>query len=581
MRNHVARYIGAALCGFALFASGCANSLADSGEKDTIAEVKKDMVTLSLSVTGPYAASSRSVRPEADIDHYVLVCVRTDWTIVEQRYEQIEGATIALEKGTWDITLEAHKNDTVSRILASVLESVEITDEVSTLEFALKPPAAGTGDIDITVTWPDSIDIDEYEVKVDGVVEKTETVAAGTHSLTYAKASDSGEFGYAFILKKSGKQIYAVSDLVVVAREMTSSKTYALSEADANKAPAAPTNFLITHDASTLSDEYTLLLSWEGDADTTQYFRIFQTDTDGPDAEWTVYTTIGSTRNTYTLDMARGMTRYYKVVAINDFGDSTSIDVQGPFTFPYLVKFDLDGGKIGEATTVSAQEVASGSVVALPADPVKTGYAFDGWYTEANGAGVRYSPTTQVLANATLYAKWNLIEYTLSYTLNGGSNDATNPASYTIESSSITLAAPTRANYTFDGWYTDSNFTGSKIAGEAIAAGSTGNKDFYAKWLPVPEVGATLPGLTIAGIPADKTLSLSETWSLTAELAGSTPTTDYLWEDMWGEENLGYEKTLAVSGSDFWSVGTQWLRVTATVDGVKYQSMVQLTVVRD
>ena len=61
---------------------------------------------------------------------------------------------------------------------------------------------------------------------------------------------------------------------------------------------------------------------------------------------------------------------------------------------------------------------------------------------------------------------------TITYELNGGENDATNPATYTVESGDITLADPTRDGYTFLGW-TPTGF---------IASGSTGDKSFEATW---------------------------------------------------------------------------------------------------
>jgi uncharacterized repeat protein (TIGR02543 family) len=63
--------------------------------------------------------------------------------------------------------------------------------------------------------------------------------------------------------------------------------------------------------------------------------------------------------------------------------------------------------------------------------------------------------------------------------LNNGTNGA-NPSEYTVEQE-IMLKNPTRAGYTFDGWYTESAFV-NKVT--AIAKGTTGNKTFYAKWTP-------------------------------------------------------------------------------------------------
>ncbi len=121
--------------------------------------------------------------------------------------------------------------------------------------------------------------------------------------------------------------------------------------------------------------------------------------------------------------------------------------------------------------------------VTLP-NPTKTGYTFAGWYSDEGlnnfvGAGnANYTPS----ASVQLYAKWTLNTYTVNYTLNGGTNHADNPATYTYEDADITLAAPTRTGYTFAGWYSNSNFS---TPASTIAHNSTGNKNFYAKWTAI------------------------------------------------------------------------------------------------
>ena len=72
------------------------------------------------------------------------------------------------------------------------------------------------------------------------------------------------------------------------------------------------------------------------------------------------------------------------------------------------------------------------------------------------------------------------ITYSISYTMNSGTNNSSNPSSYNIESSAITLKAPTRTGYTFTGW-TGSNGS-TKQTSVTIAKGSTGNKSYTANW---------------------------------------------------------------------------------------------------
>ena len=69
--------------------------------------------------------------------------------------------------------------------------------------------------------------------------------------------------------------------------------------------------------------------------------------------------------------------------------------------------------------------------------------------------------------------------YQISYELDGGTNKASNPSTYINENLPIILEEPTKEDYEFGGWYTDSHFVNAitQISNENI-----GNKTLYAKW---------------------------------------------------------------------------------------------------
>ena len=71
----------------------------------------------------------------------------------------------------------------------------------------------------------------------------------------------------------------------------------------------------------------------------------------------------------------------------------------------YTVAFDTNGG-----SAVAPVAVDAGSTVTKPADPTRSGYAFDGWYTE-NTYENPYDFHAAVTGSLTLYAKWNSIVY--------------------------------------------------------------------------------------------------------------------------------------------------------------------------
>lgn len=109
----------------------------------------------------------------------------------------------------------------------------------------------------------------------------------------------------------------------------------------------------------------------------------------------------------------------------------------------------------------------------------QNGYNFLGWYSDSNFNNIIESMAAGSKGDTILYARWEAIIYNIDYVLNGGANASQNPASYTIESSTITLQDATKQGYTFEGWFTDENFTQLVTS---IPAGSIGDKTFYAQW---------------------------------------------------------------------------------------------------
>lgn len=112
-------------------------------------------------------------------------------------------------------------------------------------------------------------------------------------------------------------------------------------------------------------------------------------------------------------------------------------------------------------------------------EPTKLGYSFLGWYTSDEYDQIA-DTTIEVgsVGNLSFYAKWELTGYSIEYVLYGGTNNANNPIAYTMEDS-VVFQAPTRDDYTFGGWFTNSDFA-TEITD--IRTGTTGNVTIYAKW---------------------------------------------------------------------------------------------------
>ncbi len=132
-----------------------------------------------------------------------------------------------------------------------------------------------------------------------------------------------------------------------------------------------------------------------------------------------------------------------------------------------------------EGSPVDNQTIEENSCATKPADPERAGYTFGGWYTNSDYDSDAYDFVTPVTAPITLYAKWTINTYTITYS--GIDEDATNPNAdintYTVESNTISLADASKTGYTFDGWF---DAEGNKVT--SIDKGSTGNKTFTAQW---------------------------------------------------------------------------------------------------
>ena len=121
--------------------------------------------------------------------------------------------------------------------------------------------------------------------------------------------------------------------------------------------------------------------------------------------------------------------------------------------------------------------------------------------------------------------------YNITYNLDGGTNNNSNPASYNKETDTIYLKDPTKTGYAFTGWTTDTITTPEKNL--TIEKGSTGNKTFTANWqLLYSYVDANKTSLYFGAYPQTKVSDDSIMTSLN-NLAGTLPTSSntYSWTD--------------------------------------------------
>ena len=144
--------------------------------------------------------------------------------------------------------------------------------------------------------------------------------------------------------------------------------------------------------------------------------------------------------------------------------------------------------------------------------PTKSGYTFDGWYTQSSG-GTKVSNTYTPTVNTTLYAHWNANSYTLTINPNGGTwnNTTSNSTKTGTTNSTLSIANPTPKGYTVS-FNTDGGnnvnsitsqrtFTNWSLSGSGSISGTTytfgaGNATLTANY---NNGSITLPSVSKAG----------------------------------------------------------------------------------
>lgn len=133
------------------------------------------------------------------------------------------------------------------------------------------------------------------------------------------------------------------------------------------------------------------------------------------------------------------------------------------------VKYDANGGTVSKD-----YEIIKGAQNYINNDPTLIGNYFYGWRLEDYKINTSYN---SYKADLLLKASWRLINYTISYNLDGGTL-LDMQTSYNILSETFLLGEPAKKGYTFTGWTGTDTPTLTKEV--IIRKGSTGDRRYYA-----------------------------------------------------------------------------------------------------
>jgi uncharacterized repeat protein (TIGR02543 family) len=138
----------------------------------------------------------------------------------------------------------------------------------------------------------------------------------------------------------------------------------------------------------------------------------------------------------------------------------------------YTITFNANGGTLTGPPTITAD---AGTPVLKPADPEKANCTFLGWFNAETG-GAKYDWSHTLTGNVTMYAQW---EPWVTITFNSTGGTAVTAITARVGTSVSVSPEPTKANFTFLGWYNETG--GTKYTWPHIL---TGNVTMYAQWEP-------------------------------------------------------------------------------------------------
>ena len=154
---------------------------------------------------------------------------------------------------------------------------------------------------------------------------------------------------------------------------------------------------------------------------------------------------------------------------------------------PKTVTFDSNGG----TGTMATQTTNKPEVLDLNTF-TKAGYTFANWNTSADGSGTTYADgaTYSFATDLTLYAQWNLIPitHTVTFDANGGTGTMA-PQSSSV-SASLSLNAFTRTGYSFTGWDTATDGSGTPYS-DGTTYAFLADLTLYAQWTALPTFSVT------------------------------------------------------------------------------------------
>lgn len=175
-------------------------------------------------------------------------------------------------------------------------------------------------------------------------------------------------------------------------------------------------------------------------------------------------------------------------VTTGHYGERSYIATWTPII--YNITYDLAGGALADGETNPATYTIESGAIKLN-NPTRTGYTFKGWTgTDLTEATVNVTIPAESIGDRSYVATWEANPYQVAFDANGGDGGTMANQNFVYDTAQkLTENAFTRTGYTFTGWNSKADGTGTPYADKQEVVNLTATRDavvtMYAQWQPI------------------------------------------------------------------------------------------------
>jgi uncharacterized protein (TIGR02145 family)/uncharacterized repeat protein (TIGR02543 family) len=242
----------------------------------------------------------------------------------------------------------------------------------------------------------------------------------------------------------------------------------------------------------------------------------------------------------------------------------------------YAVTYNAGTGVTCVTVLANQTKTQNVALTLSTAVPTRTGYAFAGWNTSANGSGTSYASGASYTANAgvTLYAQWTVNTYTVTYNANNGTGAPGNQTKTHDITLTLSSAVPTRTGYAFAGWNTSANGTGTSYASGASYTANA-RVTLYSQWT-ANTYTVTYNANNGTGAPANQTKTHDVALTLSTAVPARTGYAFAGWNTSANGSGTSYASGASYTANAAVTLYAQWYQAGPSVSygGETYKTVV-------